>query len=135
MGLGDRRQRGRAAASVAVVLLCAACAKKEKVEAFPETFVGVGIELHIDDNTPNVVRVLNGGAADRAGLAAGDKLVAVNGEATSGKSLGDVVMALRGPPDSQVSVSVDRGGQRITFVLHRGAMSRESGDYGTEIRH
>ena len=114
-----------------------ACSKKEKVEAFPTTFVGVGIELHIDEDihVPNVVRVLTGGAAERAGITAGDKLVAVNGESTAGKTLGDVVMALRGPPESQVSVSVDRAGQKITFVLHRVAMTRESGDYGTEIRH
>ena len=134
MALGVNRHPGRAATTLAMMVACATCTKKEKVEAFPTTYVGVGIELHIDADTPNVVRVLTGGAAERAGIAAGDKLLAVNGESTTGKTLGDVVMALRGPPESQVSVSVERAGQKITFVLHRVAMTRESGDYGTEIR-
>lgn len=135
MGSGANRHRRLAAAAALLLAAGAACSKKEKVEAFPTSFVGVGVELHIDESVPHVVRVLNGGAAERAGLAAGDRLVAVNGESTSGKTLGDVVMALRGPPESQVSVSVERAGQKITFVLHRVAMSRESGDYGSQITH
>jgi len=136
MGSGAHQHRRLVAAATLLLAASVACSsKKEKVEAFPTTFVGVGVELHIDESIPHVVRVLNGGAAERAGLAAGDRLVAVNGEPTSGKTLGDVVMSLRGPPESQVSVSVERAGQKITFVLHRVAMSRESGDYGSQITH
>jgi C-terminal processing protease CtpA/Prc len=131
--LGVNRHRRLAAA--ALLALCAACTKKEKVDAFPKSFVGVGVELHIDENIPHVVRVLTGGAAEKAGVSPGDRLIAINGESTQGKTLGDVVMSLRGPPESQVSVSVDRSGQRITFVLHRVVMSRESGDYGSQISH
>jgi C-terminal processing protease CtpA/Prc len=121
---------GQGAVVVAVVAaLASGCTRRERVEPFPDSFVGVGIELRMEGETPVVVRSLDGGASGASGLQEGDRIVAVNGESTAGKSLGDVVMSLRGAPESQVSITADRAGQRIIFVLHRRGMSKRGADY------
>jgi carboxyl-terminal processing protease len=115
-------------------MLAASCRDHRTVEAFPASFVGVGIELHGDDASPRVVRVLAGGPAEKAGVQPGDDVVAIDGESTKGRSLGEVVMALRGAPESQVELTVERGSQRIIFVLRRLPMAKEGGDYRTAKR-
>ncbi len=112
-----------------VLLLAPACSRRQTVDAFPESFVGVGLELRARSDGFEVVRALPGGAADVAGVAAGDRVLAVDGESTRGKTLGDLVMALRGAPESQVSLTVERGRQRIIFVVHRQPMVKKGEAY------
>ncbi len=118
-----------AGALALALLLAAGCSRRQTVESFPESFAGVGLELRAAGDGFDVVRTLPGGAADVAGVAPGDRVVAIDGESTRGKALGDVVMALRGVPGSQVSLSVLRGAQRIIFVVHRQAMVKRGRAY------
>jgi carboxyl-terminal processing protease len=118
-----------AAASFSLAATLNGCTRREVVESFPDTFVGVGLELKMDGGSPMVVRALPGGAADVAGITAGDRVLAVNGGPTTGKGLGDVVMSLRGAPNTQVSVTVQRSGQRIIFVVQRRAMVKKGRGY------
>ncbi len=59
----------------------------------------------------------------------GDRVVAIDGQSTAGKGLGDAVMRLRGAPDSQVTMTVERGGKMIVFVVQRRPMKKTSGAY------
>ena len=113
-----------------LLLLAPACKHKEVVAAFPESFVGVGLQLKIESATPVVERALPGGSAEQAGVLAGDRVLAIDGVSTNGLSLGDVVMKLRGPPDSQVSLAIDRQGQRLIIALRRAKMVKGQSDYG-----
>jgi hypothetical protein len=66
---------------------------------------GVGLEITYDGSAGGDIVVLTpspGGPADRAGVVAGDVLVAVDGQPTKGLSLYDASDLLQGPPDSQV---------------------------------
>jgi carboxyl-terminal processing protease len=94
----------------------------------------VGLELKIDGGYPVVVKVLAGGPADQAGLLPGDPLTQIEGVPTRGMRLGDVVMRLRGKPGSQASVTVERKGKRIIFVMLRGTMRRVADDYQAKER-
>ncbi|HET6344314.1 MAG TPA: PDZ domain-containing protein [Myxococcota bacterium] len=96
---------------------------------FPEAFVGVGVELRIEAGVPVVVRTLPGGPCAVAGLQAGDRLLAVGDEPTEGASLGDVVMRLRGAPDTQVLLGVQRGGARFSLLVRRQPMRKTGDDY------
>ncbi len=99
------------------------------VASFPDSFVGVGLELRMEGGQPVVVRALPGGSGEQAGILANDRLLAVDGKATQGQSLGDVVMRLRGAPESQVTLTLDRNGQRLVVALKRTKMVKRESDY------
>lgn len=103
--------------------------KVQKVDSFPDRFVGVGLELRIEDDEPIVVRALSGGSAESAGMAAGDRVVAVDGKPTRGLSLGSVVMLIRGEPGSQVNLTVARDSTQMLVVVPRRAMVKQNDAY------
>ena len=113
----------------AMLALLAACSGAKVVQGFPDSFVGVGLELHLEGSHPVVVRTLPGGSAAEAGVEPGDRVLLIDGVATDGMSLGDVVMRLRGKPDTQVTMSMDRAGQRIIVVVRRRAMAKKDQGY------
>jgi C-terminal processing protease CtpA/Prc len=121
----------RACVSIGLCLatLAACQGSKTQVAGFPDAFVGVGVELRIEAGVPVVVRTLPGGPCAVAGVQPGDKLLAVGDEPTEGTSLGDVVMRLRGAPDTQVLLGVKRGGARFSLLVRRQAMRRAGDDY------
>ena len=114
---------------ILVAVIAAAGCQKKVVEAFPETFVGVGVELTMKDDAAEVVRVLPGGSAGEAGVLPGDRVTAVDGVATRNKKLGDVVMAIRGRPGTQVTLAVSRQQERLLIVVRRRGMSKTGNDY------
>jgi len=72
-----------------------------------EDFAGVGLDLALDDTGTLVVTTpLVGSPAWRAGIAAGDRIVAIDGQPTAGTRLRDAVGALRGPEGTRVVVEV-----------------------------
>ena len=109
------------------VVVC--CSKAKVVDPFPTSFGGVGLELRIEGDTPIVIRALPGGAADEAGLQPGDPIIAIDGISTKGLHLGDVIMRLRGQPETQVSLTVQRKQQRVTVVMLRRNMTKTDADY------
>ena len=95
-------------------------------------FGGIGITLEMATDGFRVAAVTPQGPAARAGLQAGDTIVAIDGIATSGMSQSDVIQQLRGPVGSSLTMRVARGGgvtrdfelQRALVVLPTVAMSR-----------
>ena len=67
-------------------------------------FAGVGLELIAEGRgrLPTVITPLVSSPAWRAGIAAGDRIVAIDGIATEGMRLKDAVSKLRGPVGSRV---------------------------------
>ncbi len=100
------------------------------VAAFPDNYVGVGLELTMRGDEPVIVRLLSGGSAAEAGVEIGDRLTAVNGVPTRGKTLGDVVMSLRGRPGTQVTMTLLRGASRHIVVVKRRGMHKGKAGYG-----
>lgn len=86
-------------------------AQRELETALDQRFGGVGLELRIDDRTGQltVALPLPGGPAARAGILAGDRILAIDGTTTAGVPLRDAVARLRGEPGTPVTLGVAGG--------------------------
>jgi carboxyl-terminal processing protease len=96
----------------------------EQVLAGSYTGVGVWIRRALDGRL-RVLSIEPGSPAARAGLQRGDALIAVAGRPTQGRSVADVVGALRGDAGSKVTVVVARGSQQLTVRLRRAAVDTD----------
>lgn len=83
---------------------------------------GIGAGLGQNADGVFVATVFGGDPAERAGLHQGDRIVAIDGEDTSGMSVADAVQRLRGPVGTTVGMSVRRGGQTIDVVIERASI-------------
>lgn len=71
-----------------------------------DKLVGVGIHYEMIDSLPVVTDLIKDLPADKAGIQIGDKILALDGTPTRGKSYEDVSKALRGQTGSTVNVTV-----------------------------
>lgn len=94
------------------------------------SFSGVGIEFTIRQDTIHVQNVIKNGPADRAGILAGDKIVAVDGKPFVGKIVTneEAQHRLKGPKDTKVKLGVLRYGQKKIkeFMITRGEIPQKS---------
>jgi carboxyl-terminal processing protease len=73
-------------------------------------FGGIGIEINEDEGAIVVVEPIPGAPADRAGLVAGDRIIAVDGVPTRGRNGNESSGRLRGKPGTSVKLDVLRKG-------------------------
>ena len=94
------------------------------------SFSGVGIEFVIRQDTIHVQNVIQNGPAEKAGLLAGDKIVAVDGKPFVGKLVTnqEAMHRLKGPKDTKVKIGVLRyGSSKVqTFTVTRGEIPTKS---------
>jgi len=69
-------------------------------------FVGLGIELKTEADALHIVNVIRGSPAEKAGLQADDRIVAVNGRSAAEISPDKAADMLKGPEGSTVDVTV-----------------------------
>jgi carboxyl-terminal processing protease len=94
--------------------------------ALDQEFGGVGLELAIDERDGGLVvesPILHS-PAWRAGIAAGDRILAIDEASTRGMKLKEAVVALRGPAGTAVSITV--GNQGRVIPLEREIVRTES---------
>ena len=73
-------------------------------------YVGIGVRIDTaEDGLPLVIGVFPDSPAEKAGLAVGDEIVAVDGKPTTGHTIDDVVSWVRGEAGSSVKVTVRPG--------------------------
>ncbi len=93
-------------------------------------FSGVGIEFLILRDSLMVVKTIDGGPSQKAGLQSGDRIIMVDGQPISGKELdGDKAQKLlKGKQGSQVRVAIVRPGETGVkeFNIERGSIPIES---------
>lgn len=87
-------------------------------------FVGLGIELHAEKGTLQIVKVIEGSPAMRGGLKSGDRIIAVDGRPTVGMNTDQAANLLQGPEESTVEVTV----QGTDDVARRLVLRRERVD-------
>lgn len=75
-------------------------------------FSGVGMEVLAQEGSITVVSPLKDSPAERAGIQAGDKVIQINGETTSGLSTEDAVGKIRGDKGTSVKLTVVREGRK-----------------------
>ena len=98
---------------------------------------GIGIEVTSEDGAVKVISPMDDSPAVRAGIKAGDKLIAVDGVSILGLPLDEAVKKMRGPVGTSIDVTVARDTmepfiakvKRETIVL-KPVTSKIEGDYG-----
>lgn len=85
------------------------------------SIVGIGVEIRFDveSGISDVLSVIPGSPAERAGLRDGDKILTVSGTLYKGKGLRDVVGALRGKPGEVVTLTSLRGAEVRSLSIQR----------------
>ena len=90
-------------------------------------YVGVGMLVgEAADGDLRVLRVFRDSPAEKAGIEAGDALLAIDGASVGGEtpmSLSEASALLKGEGETPVEVEVERGGEVLSFTLERGEVS------------
>lgn len=88
-------------------------------------FGGIGIHIGVRDGLLTVIAPIEDTPAFRAGLQAGDRITAINGTNTVGKTLRSAIRQLRGPKGAAVSVTLRRAAEEapITVEIVRDEIS------------
>ena len=91
-------------------------------------FGGLGIEVTQEDGVVKVVTPIDDTPASRAGIMAGDLIVAIDGESVQGLTLNQAVDKMRGPVNSPVKLTVLRGAAKESkdFTLTRATITIRS---------
>ncbi|MDZ5460749.1 S41 family peptidase [Azohydromonas lata] len=90
---------------------------KEFREGTSGRFVGVGIEIGMEDGLVKVVSPIEGSPAFRAGLKAGDLITKIDDTAVKGLSMDQAVKRMRGEPSTKVQLTVFRKSESRTFPV------------------
>ena len=85
-------------------------------------FGGLGIEVTQENGYIRVVSPIDDTPAMRAGVKAGDLIVALDGKTVQGLSLNEAVDKMRGVPGSKISITIKRSGVETPVEL---SMNRE----------
>ena len=91
-------------------------------------YIGIGAQIQRRDDYPMIIAPFPGSPAERAGLRTGDLVVEIDSMKTRGWTNDEVLKALRGPPESEVTVVIERPGDptRLTFRVKRGGIHRRA---------
>jgi membrane-associated protease RseP (regulator of RpoE activity) len=87
---------------------------------------GIGAILGVDSQSglAAIRQVVNGSPAQKAGLSNGDVIIKINGTATTGKSLKQIVDEIRGFPGGRITLTVQRvGTTNLEMTLFRRSWS------------
>jgi carboxyl-terminal processing protease len=90
---------------------------KEFREGTTGRFVGVGIEIGMEDGLVKVVSPIEGSPAFRAGIKAGDLITRIDDTAVKGLTMDQAVKRMRGEPQTKVTLTVFRKVENRTFPV------------------
>jgi carboxyl-terminal processing protease len=95
---------------------------KEFREGTTGRFVGVGIEIGMEDGLVKVVSPIEGSPAFRAGIKSGDLITKIDETMVKGLSMDQAVKKMRGEPNSKVLLTIFRKSESRSFPV---AITRE----------
>lgn len=95
---------------------------------------GIGALIGQRGDSIFITQPYEGKPADLAGLRAGDRIVAVNGESTAGKQSQDVSAAMRGQAGTEVTLTIERNGKTLTKTLTRREIKMKAVPYYGMVR-
>jgi len=88
-------------------------------EERPNEYSQVGVQIERRDGIARVVAVAKDSPAEKAGIRAGDELLAVDGEAVRPGELNEAARRLEGPPGTWVRLMIQRDGASREFRIRR----------------
>jgi len=90
---------------------------KEFREGTTGKFVGVGIEIGMEDGLVKVVSPIEGSPAFRAGIKSGDLITKIDDTAVKGLTMDQAVKRMRGQPNTKVVLTVFRKAENRSFPV------------------
>ncbi len=90
---------------------------KEFNEGVSGSFVGLGIEITQEDGYVKIVSPIEGTPAYRAGLKSGDLITKIDDVNVRTLSLNESVKRMRGEPNTQVRLSIERKAESRSFTV------------------
>ncbi|WP_242092554.1 S41 family peptidase [Aestuariivivens sediminicola] len=95
-------------------------------------FVGIGVSFYTYKDTITVIRAIENGPSEKAGIKGGDRIIMANGDSLVGKDVTDesLVNKLKGGINSKVHLKVYRRGEPklLDFTVKRGVIPIKSVD-------
>lgn len=89
-------------------------------ESLSDSFEGIGATLTLVDGIPQIAQApIKDTPAEKAGLKAGDQILAVDGKETTGKSLTEIVNQVRGEKGTNVTLTLKRNEETFKVTLTR----------------
>lgn len=90
--------------------------------------VGIGIHIIYDaeDSVIEVVNVMPGSPSEKAGLAFGDRIVAVDGESVSALGYQPAVDRVKGAVGTTVTLTIERGGETFDVGVMRDTFTEQT---------
>ncbi len=85
-------------------------------------YVGIGTTIRETENGYHIDKVTEGGPAEKAGIQAGDYIVAVDGTSVIGMPVDEGKALVQGTAGTKVEITVDRAGERITYTVTRNVV-------------
>lgn len=93
------------------------CEKTKIIQAYPERFAGVGIELEKDGQYAKIIRVIPNSPAYEAGIMPSDILIAIDNVDISQLTLAETVDMIRGEPGTNVILTIESAKDRQINVV------------------
>ena len=90
---------------------------REMQETMAGKFVGLGIEVAMEDGYVKVVSPIEDSPAWRAGIKAGDLITRIDSTPVKGLSLDEAINKMRGAPHTRVTVTIARRGDDKPWVV------------------
>jgi carboxyl-terminal processing protease len=90
---------------------------KEFREGTSGRFVGVGIEIGMEDGLVRVVSPIEGSPAFRAGIKTGDLITRIDDTPVKGMSIDQAVKRIRGEPNTKIILTIFRKSESRTFPV------------------
>ena len=90
---------------------------KEFREGTSGRFVGVGIEIGMEDQVVKIVSPIEGSPAFRAGLKSGDLITKIDDTFVKGLTMDQAVKRMRGEPNTKVSLTIFRKAENRSFPV------------------
>ncbi|HEY0262435.1 MAG TPA: S41 family peptidase [Chitinophagales bacterium] len=84
-----------------------------------EKITGIGVQYAFFDSVATVTEIIQGLAADKAGMQVGDKILAINDKSVVGKSDEDISKALKGEAGSELSIKIGNASGEKNITLKR----------------
>lgn len=105
---------------------------KRMMESMQGNFEGIGVQFNVVDDTLFIIQTVRKGPSEKAGILAGDRIVAVNDTAIAGVEMNrdEMVTRLRGEKGSVVKLDIVRRGidRVMEFYVTRDKIDTKSVD-------
>ncbi|KXU34105.1 peptidase S41 [Ventosimonas gracilis] len=90
-------------------------------------FGGLGIEVGMENGALKIIAPIDDSPAERAGIAAGDYIIRIDGQSAQGLSMMEAVNKMRGKPGEKIRLTLVRdGGQPFDVELTRALIKSKS---------